>query len=195
MLLGGGGLYQAGVGEDMMMKLAGTFGAVASVMMLSGCLGGGGSETPEARLERGQRLYDRIEQQPYTDAAAMPTAGSATYVGAAVFGAGTDSYNVSTPVIGDLTMTADFSAASVNGTVSRIQDIDSRRMMAGSIGLNGSITGSNIAGTVSGSVDTYRVDGNFAGGFTGAGADYVFGEVEGTVGGIDYIGLFGGEKR
>lgn len=212
MLFGGGGLYQAGVGEDMMMKLAGTFGAVASVMMLSGCLGGGSDsrvtqaigkvpeakgtgDDLEARSQRAMRLAEKLLEQPVTDAARMPTEGRATYTGAAVFGAGTDYYNVSTPVIGDLTMTADFSAASVNGTVSRIQDIDSRRMMAGSIGLNGSITGSNIAGTVSGSVDTYRVDGNFAGGFTGAGADYVFGEVEGTVGGIDYIGLFGGEKR
>lgn len=205
MLLGGGGLYQAGVGEDMMMKLAGTFGAVASVMMLSGCLGGGSDsrvtqgngtgDDLEARAQRAMRLAEKLLEQPVTDAARMPTEGRATYTGAAVFGAGTDYYNVSTPVIGDLTMTADFAAASVNGTVNRLQDGETSRMLAGTIGLNGSISGSDIAGAVSGNVEGYRVDGSFNGGFAGARPDYLYGEMEGTVGGMNYVGAFVGEKR
>lgn len=204
-LLGGGGLYQAGVGEDMMMKLAGTFGAVASVMMLSGCLGGGSDsrvtqgngtgDDLEARSQRAMRLAEKLLEQPVTDAARMPTEGRATYNGAAVFGAGTDYYNVSTPVIGDLTMTADFAAASVNGTVNRLQDGETSRMLAGTIGLNGSISGSDIAGAVSGNVEGYRVDGSFNGGFAGARPDYLYGEMEGTVGGMNYVGAFVGEKR
>lgn len=212
MLFGGGGLYQAGVGEDMMMKLAGTFGTIASVMMLSGCLGGGSDsrvtqaigkvpeakgtgDDLEARSQRAMRLAEKLLEQPVTDAARMPTEGRATYTGAAVFGAGTDYYNVSTPVIGDLTMTADFAAASVNGTVNRLQDGETSRMLAGTIGLNGSISGSDIAGAVSGNVEGYRVDGSFNGGFAGARPDYLYGEMEGTVGGMNYVGAFVGEKR
>ena len=67
--------------------------------------------------------------------------------------------------------------------------------MAGTIGLNGSISGSGISGAVSGRVEGYRVDGSFAGGFAGARPDYVFDEMEGTVGGRNYVGGFVGEKR
>lgn len=152
-------------------------------------------EELDIRAERALRLAEKLLEQPLTDAARMPTEGRATYAGAAVLGAGADYRSVTTPVIGDLRMTADFADASVSGTVDRLQDVETSVMMAGTIGLNGSISGSGISGAVSGRVEGYRVDGSFAGRFAGVRPDYVFGEMEGTVGGRNYVGGFVGEKR
>ena len=185
---------------------------VCSALALTACSGGGKSDF-ERLDERASALGDEVNAlfvaEGYSDPAALPTTGDATYKGYI----GIATYYEPVTAIGDLELTAHFDGpGTVTGSATNFVD-DGNTHYSGTLNVtNGTIDRTanpdypdydytfeaDIGGTLSDSEDNYLVDGYMAGDFIGNDHDYVAGYTEGTVSsslGDDYFaGVFLGAR-
>jgi hypothetical protein len=165
----------------MLNKLAIAGLACYGISVLAGCGSSGdpGPTTREAFIADGQAFAaesDRLELLQDTTSLNMPTIGAVTYTGfsAVVIDTGT----VSTFMIGDATMTADFAAGTVTGNMSNFvggtgptADEQGEEVLNSLVSYNGSLVLSN--GDI-GDADASDITASFGGTLTGAGNTFVF---------------------
>lgn len=131
-----------------------------------------------------------------TPVSAVPTTGTATYTGVTV-GVGIDKAGLVDAIAGNLSLTANFSAATVSGAVAGLINsqsvaLDARATMAGTIGGNGyagTVQGTNLAG------NTVLGSGNFDGKFFGPAAEETAGKWNfNSTDGSKLMGAFGAKR-
>ncbi|HSV29241.1 MAG TPA: transferrin-binding protein-like solute binding protein, partial [Candidatus Omnitrophota bacterium] len=134
-----------------------------------------------------------------TPLTAVPTTGSATYLGHAAGTASLGGSNYSFK--GNTQLTANFAVGSINGQITGLQATGAGGAPAGSmndIALAGSINGNGFAGTAlpgpAGSLDIGHTSGSFGGGFAGPNAEEASGTFKMEGGGDAVIGSFGARR-
>jgi hypothetical protein len=196
--------------------------AVVAVVVLAGCGGGGGSDTvvvppsldgPDATFGQIQSdfntkfaAYD--DPFPTTTIAEMPQFGSATYTGSAVFSDLTTdpaAVRANPTRVSRLQLTADFSAADVNGRLYNFRATDPATVISGELALSGVVVGNTFQGGafgapggVDGTLVTNGVaadhNGAFAGNFAGSDHRAITGVVVHGTPTATYSGVLVGER-
>lgn len=153
---------------------------------------GSTTSSPPASLTKAKNLNATYSSTAATPAASMPSAGTASYTGSAVFG---DNVSMSAlldapDMSADAVMTADFSSGTVNGSVTNFHKNDGSAV-SGALTLNGvAIAGNAIAGGINGTIGSNAVAADLTGQFLGAGHEAISGAISGTVGADALNGAF-----
>lgn len=153
---------------------------VATVLAVAGC---DPLTRINPRITAADVLLDEIGALPPTLSIEMPTSGTATYTGYAT-GEIEVSAVLTDVIIADASLTANFGAATISGSLDNFE-ASSLATMSGSLMLSsGSIVSSAFASDVDGvlayGADTITIDGVLIGGFVGASADALLGDILGA---------------
>lgn len=172
------------------MRLFTMAALAAATLPLAACLGGGGDsdgDLPE-NFEEIADLYDAAEAGELDEASEEMMSGTATLAGAiAIFDVGEDE---DLEVIGDLTLTADFTEDEVSGTADNFaiytSDDEVEATLSGSLTVDeGSISGATMTADLWGTLtddEDHDIDMVMDGTFYDADGDLaVAGDIEGTI--------------
>ena len=185
----------------MHTKLKLTPVATVAALVLSGCMSESPCDAPlpGSRVAAAGQMTDCLSTMSATPVAMMPTSGGATYNGY-VTGTFTPSAGTSDSLIGDATLTADFTpgaANAVSGTLSNFAAGNDPTLSGTlTVGTSGLIVGNAFNATINGTLSGYGPDSlvfatNGAGGFLGDNAQGVTVATTGSVTVGAYTGTAG----
>lgn len=187
-------------------------GPVFCSVLLSACGSGDGDGGAGAlaQVNVARSIVEKYEAAGETPESSMPTTGTATYKGAAVYSltedisgdTGADILFVTDAEIrekvdatSDATLIADFASGSISGSLTNFHVEDGAA--AGTVNItNGTITGSMIQGDLSGDIAGIgAVTGDMEGSFHGGNAEAVGAGMTGNAGGTPFWGQLVAEKQ